>query len=842
MGPDARIDAISVKVEAGEDQINRRRRSEMRFRDMKIGARLGIGFGVLMTLLLVVAVFGVSSMKSISGRLDGIVKEGNVKVKLARDGAQAIGDISEDVLVDTFVNDNTAKTKAKEGLAAAREQYNAASSQLEKMETSGKGKDLLARAAENLKIGREANNTILKLVGQKKMNEATAIYLTQARPATAKVQEAFGELVKYQEGQTTMRYEEAMSTYTWTRNLLIMIGILALAFGGATALLLTRSIGKPLSNLVAATDRLALGDVSVVLDVQGKDEMGVLASSFRNMIEGIKSSATALEKMAAGDLNIEIQARSEKDVLGKNLLAVVTTLKGVNDSIDKLYREQKAGDIEYYIPVEQFSGAYKQVASGVNGLVQLHVDNILKFLGIVTSYAEGDFSQVLEKMPGKQIIANEKMDLLRENLLKVIGEIKGLTEAVQEGRLETRGNASVFEGDWAKLVGGINALIDAFVRPFSIISSSMESISKGDMPPKITETAKGDFDKLKGQLNALIDAMNEITSVAQQIAGGDLTVTVKERSSEDKLMQALAKMVQGLIEVVGNIREATNQVASGSQEMSATAEQISQGATEQAASAEEASSSMEEMAATIKQNTDNAQQTEKIALKSAEDAIGSGKAVTETVGAMREIAGKISIIEEIARQTNLLALNAAIEAARAGEHGKGFAVVASEVRKLAERSQTAAGEISKLSVSSVQVAEKAGELLSKLVPDIKKTAELVQEISAASAEQNTGVEQVNKASQQLDQVIQQNAGAAEEMSSMAEELSSQAEQLQSSISFFKLGFETSRDKPALRPRKVTSRPAVKVNEPAPKARAAAEGITLAMEDASDGKDQGFERY
>ena len=158
----------------------------------------------------------------------------------------------------------------------------------------------------------------------------------------------------------------------------------------------------------------------------------------------------------------------------------------------------------------------------------------------------------------------------------------------------------------------------------------------------------------------------------------------------------------------------------------------------------------------------------------------------ETVGAMKEIAGKISIIEEIARQTNLLALNAAIEAARAGEHGKGFAVVASEVRKLAERSQTAAGEISKLSSSSVEVAEKAGELLTKLVPDIKKTAELVQEIAAASAEQNTGADQVNKAIQQLDQVIQQNAGAAEEMSSMSEELSSQSEQLQSTISFFKV--------------------------------------------------------
>lgn len=288
--------------------------------------------------------------------------------------------------------------------------------------------------------------------------------------------------------------------------------------------------------------------------------------------------------------------------------------------------------------------------------------------------------------------------------------------------------------------------------------------------------------------------INEAVGVANALAAGDLTVAVESDSKDETglMMQALANMVEKLKQVVGEVMTASDNVASGSQELSATAQQMSQGATEQAASAEEISSSMEEMASSIRQNTDNSMQTEKISIKSAVDAKDGGKAVIETVAAMKEIATKISIIEEIARQTNLLALNAAIEAARAGEHGKGFAVVASEVRKLAERSQSAAGEISGLSTRSVAVAEQAGEMLTKMVPDIQKTAELVQEITASSKEQDTGAEQINKAIQQLDQVIQQNASASEEMASTSEELSSQAEQLQDSISFFNIGNQSGR--------------------------------------------------
>ena len=347
----------------------------------------------------------------------------------------------------------------------------------------------------------------------------------------------------------------------------------------------------------------------------------------------------------------------------------------------------------------------------------------------------------------------------------------------------------------AVIIGVLIALWISFNIRNSLAKAVVVSndVANGDLTQDVVVVNKDEIGNLMLAMKKMVSNLRNTAQAADRIAGGDLTVDVKVLSEKDILGNSLLNMVEKLREVVTDVKTAAENVATGSEQMSSSSEEMSQGATEQASSVEEASSSMEEMAANIRQSSDNASQTEKIAQKASEDAQQGGKAVVETVSAMKEIAQKISIIEEIARQTDLLALNAAIEAARAGEHGKGFAVVASEVRKLAERSQTAAGEISGLSSSSVKVAEQAGEMLTRIVPDIQKTAELVQEIAATSNEQNTGADQINKAIQQLDQVIQQNASASEEMASTAEELASQAEQLQSAISFFKIDSTSSRN-------------------------------------------------
>ncbi len=490
--------------------------------------------------------------------------------------------------------------------------------------------------------------------------------------------------------------------------------------------------------------------------------VGLMAGCAIFGISGLNRLATLQDAMMTGPIRQDDVANDLAKAfdglgLAEGDLLLATTEQKMNAAFETIEEERKnftaALNTGEAAAPEEFKGKWTEIREFWAGYEKLE-DRLVGYM------KTGRRDDALALNQNEGTVAGQKLDALTESL-------SSLTEAAVK-RADEASDAA-YQSTFGTLV-----IIASVAGVVSIVSAIWISIS-------------------------ISRGLTRATTAVRKVAEGDLTENVQVNSRDEigVLLTHVDDMVERLRGVVGDALAAADNVSSGSQELSSSSEQLSQGATEQASSAEEASASMEEMAANIKQNADNAAQTEKIARQSSKDAEASGEAVGRAVVAMRTIAEKISIVQEIARQTDLLALNAAVEAARAGEHGKGFAVVASEVRKLAERSQAAAAEISSLSGETVQVATEAGEMLNRLVPDIRKTAELVSEISAACREQDIGASQINEAIQQLDKVTQQNSGASEEVSATSEELAAQAEELQTSIAFFKV--ERANAGPAVRP-------------------------------------------
>jgi methyl-accepting chemotaxis protein len=676
----------------------------------------------------------------------------------------------------------------------------------------------LGYANDAFLVSRTLTRTMMAAKDRAKRREYVATIDAETRTTEAYIA-AYSKTVLLKEEQDTLaKFRSAFEQYKTVRAKLIELSLAgkdgeALAVADGEAVPAQAEARKDLRELIDINARVAeveekaneAAASSASTKILGCIAVGVLFAigvgllMARGIGKPLRAMQAAAEKLALGDVNVNIELDS-KDELG----ALAQSFRAMAVVI----RERAA---------------------------------------LAQKIAAGDMT-VEVKAKSEQDLLGKSFIQVVESLRTLVAETETLAQAAVAGKLATRGNAGQFQGGFRKIVEGVNNTLDAVIGPLNVAAHYVDRISKGDLPPEITDTYQGEFNAIKDNLNALIVAMNEITHAAEEIAQGNLTVTVRERSSHDKLMQAMVAMVAGLTRTVTDIRGIAGEVSSASKQISTASIQVSNGATAQAASAEEASSSMEEMGSNIKQNADNAQQTDKIATKSAKDAQDSGKCVLEAVSAMKEIASKISIIEEIARQTNLLALNAAIEAARAGEHGKGFAVVAAEVRKLAERSQRAAAEINQLSSTTVKVSEKAGEMLDKLVPDIQKTAELVQEITAASKEQDAGSEQINKALQQLEKVIQQNASAAEEMASTTEELTGQSEQLISALGFFRTG-DAGQTPPVRIAAAGVAGSLTNLQEavghvaaPAISKHVAKSGVTLKMRETGDRVDREFERF
>lgn len=380
--------------------------------------------------------------------------------------------------------------------------------------------------------------------------------------------------------------------------------------------------------------------------------------------------------------------------------------------------------------------------------------------------------------------------MLIRSLTKPLHQAVEVANQLAAGNLETS-----IDGTRDDEIGRLLQSMKRMVAYFQEMAGAAERISRGDV--SATVAPRSENDKLGRSFRDMVTYLQEMSGIADSIAAGDLTSAIKPKSNDDTLALALRKMTRNLGQMIGDIRAGVATLSTASTQVSSTAQSLSRGTSSQSASVEQATASLEQMTASITQNAANSQEMRDMAIQGARDAELSGHAVGETKEAMEAIAEKITIVEDIAYQTNLLALNAAIEAARAGEHGRGFAVVASEVRKLAERSQSAAKEIGGLAGSSVRIAERSATSLNQLVPSIHKTAELVQEVSAASNEQSSGVAQINQAMSLLDQITQQNASAAEELSATAEELAGQAKTLRQRMEIFTLGAKRIADEPTV---------------------------------------------
>lgn len=569
-------------------------------------------------------------------------------------------------------------------------------------------------------------------------------------------------------------------------SLAVFIGLLALSYVVGRGMIV-----KPVVGLVQVADAIAAGNFDQRIQIRQRDEIGALARAFQTMQTTIQRVLLDVQGLIEAIQDGKLATRGDltdysgnwRDLIGGVNNVVEAFVDPITVTAATLARISK-GDVP-----EKITDAYQ----GDFNAIKDHLNELIGTMEQITELAE----QISAGNLTVEVQQRSKHDRLMgalgkmvARLTEVLQTVNTLVQAVRLGKLDVRGNMDKMSGGWYDLVLGVNEVIDAFVEPIGVAATIIDQVAQGSIPPKIIEEYQGDFNTLKENLNVLIDAMNDIEGLAQKMAEGDLTVTLEERSAQDTLMQALNAMIQHLQAVVMNVKETANTMVTVSQELSSGAEHLSNGSSEQAASMEESSSSMEEMAANIRQNADNARETEKIAVQSAEYAEEAGRVVAETVKAMQQIAQKIAIIEDIANQTRLLSLNATIEAARAQDHGKAFSVVASEVRQLSDVTKKAAEEINQLASSSLDISEKAGAMLATLVPSIRRTTELVLDISAASHEQHVGAEQINRAIQELDGVTQQNSTIAEQTASAAEELVNQAQQLQHAIAFFTISSES----------------------------------------------------
>ena len=728
---------------------------------MKIGLKLSLGYTILVLLLIVVSILSIINLGSINKDIDDVIYDKFPKTVRANDMIDNINLIAR-AMRNAIIYDSTQRQEQINRVDSARNQILADIAYLDSTIKTVEGRELMqeVKNARQNYVGDQEE--FGKLALSNKTAEAALFLQNKVRKTQNDYILAIEHLLDFQDKLMNESGTRASNLVSSSTTMIIILLVISVLLAIIIAVYVTRSITKPISEVIAAADKIAVGDMNVNLNTKSKDETGILSKSMKKMSDNIVTMITVTNKLSEDASNGKLDSRADltqfqgeyKSLVGginNTLDAVIKPLNVTAEYVDRISK----GDIPAKI-TDVYKGDFNEIKNNLNSLI----DATNNISDILEKVANGDlYFDIKERSSNDTLVRS--INVVKKNINILIEEVTQLSDALDKGNLSFRCDANKLKGSYSEMVKGINSAIDAALAPISEAVSVLKHMSDGDLTQKMTGDFRGDHAILKNALNKTIDSTNEV-----------------------------------LISVKTTVEEVTR----GSMQVSDASTQLSQGATEQAASLEEITSSMSQIGSQTKLNAENANQAS-ILTNNARDAAEKGNtemkqlnsAMSEITESSRNISKIIKVIDEIAFQTNLLALNAAVEAARAGRHGKGFAVVAEEVRNLAARSASAAKETAELIENSIKVvengsmlAEKTNRVLSEIMTGAVKAADIVGEISTSSNEQAQAISQINEGLMQIDKVTQTNTASAEESASAAEELSGQAGQLRNMIERFHL--------------------------------------------------------